>query len=103
MKFSFYSFLFSAVLLTVSLLGSNMQIFFQADSGKLASADKKLRPCTWMKDKAETALNGGLTGNINEWNQASFEIIPEKDCMVTLSLQGPFGGSKPLRAATVTI
>ena len=94
MKSSFYS-LLSVALLPISLLGANMQIIFLADS-KLTSTDKKLKPCTWLKDKAEMSLSGGVNGNINEWNQASFEFIPEKSGMVTISLKGSFKNNKPL-------
>ena len=96
MKFSICSFLLSLVLMPFALLGGNMQITFTAADGKLASADKKLNHCTWLKEKAEMSLFGGVNGNINEWNQASFEIIPEKDGMVKITLQGPFGSKKPL-------
>ena len=96
MKYLFRGFLLSAALMPLCLFGNNMQIFFQSADGKLASSDKKLNHCTWMKEKAETALDGGANGNINEWNQASFEFIPEKSGMVTITLKGPFAKNKPM-------
>ena len=57
MKFSFCSFLLSAALMPLSLLGGNMQIYIHASNGKLVSADQKLKHCKWMKEKAETALS----------------------------------------------
>ena len=96
MKNSFFSFLLSAALMPICLFGSNMQIYVQSANGKLITADKNLKHCKWMKEKAETALYGGVSGKVNEWNQASFEFIPEKDGKVILALKGPFGSSKPL-------
>ena len=96
MKIFFYSFILSAVLMPICLFGDNMQIYIQASKGKLVSANQELRYCAWLKDKAETAMYGGVTGKVNEWNLAAFEVVPEKDGMLLLALKGPFGGSKPM-------
>ena len=96
MKYLFHAILLSAVSAPIYLFGSGMGITFRASDGRLTSADRKLKHSTWLKDKAETALAGGVSGKINEWNQISFEFIPEKNGMVTVFLKGPFEKNKPL-------